>query len=164
MGMLATLINGVALVDILENNGVAARLQTCLRADQVAEPFIRRRAIRHLEKGRVVVVAGGDGSPYVTTDTPAITTALELECDMVLKATKVKGVYDKDPAKHADAKKHDTHTFDQEPHRSSHERHATTPLSRSPWTITCPSWFSTSPLTATSAASSKSEAVGTKVS
>jgi uridylate kinase len=113
MGMLATIINAVALVDILENNGVAARLQTRLRVDQVAEPFIRRRAIRHLEKGRVVVVAGGGGSPYVTTDTPAITTALELDCDMVLKATKVKGVYDKDPATHPDAKKHDTLTFDQ---------------------------------------------------
>jgi uridylate kinase len=112
MGMLATLINGMALVDILEANGVAARLQTRLRADAVAEPYIRGRGLRHLEKGRVVVVAGGTGNPYVTTDTAAVTTALELECDVVLKATKVDGVYDKDPSKHPDAKKHDDLTFD----------------------------------------------------
>lgn len=112
MGMLATLINGMALVDILEANGVRARLTTRLRADQVAEPFVRRRATRHLEKGRVVVVAGGTGNPYVTTDTAAVTTALELECDLVLKATKVEGVYDKDPSKHADAVKHDSLTYD----------------------------------------------------
>jgi uridylate kinase len=102
----------MALVDILEANGVAARLQTRLRADAVAEPYIRGRGLRHLEKGRVVVVAGGTGNPYVTTDTAAVTTALELECDVVLKATKVDGVYDKDPSKHPDAKKHDDLTFD----------------------------------------------------
>jgi uridylate kinase len=113
MGMLATIINGVALVDILETNGVRARLQTRLRVDAVAEPYIRRRGIRHLEKGRVVVVAGGTGNPYVTTDTAALTTALELDCQMVLKATKVAGVYNKDPHKHTDATKHDTLTFDQ---------------------------------------------------
>ena len=112
MGMLATIINGIALVDILESNGVPARLTTRLRVDQVAEPYIRRRGIRHLEKGRVVVVAGGTGNPYVTTDTAAVTTALELECDMVLKATKVDGIYDKDPAKHSDAKKHTEIAFD----------------------------------------------------
>jgi uridylate kinase len=112
MGMLATIINGIALVDILERNGVAARLQTRLRVDAVAEPYIRRRAIRHLEKGRVVVVAGGTGNPYVTTDTGAVTTALELDCNMVLKATKVEGIYDKDPSKHADAVKHDELSFD----------------------------------------------------
>jgi uridylate kinase len=112
MGMVATLINGMALVDILEHNGVPARLTTRLRADQVAEPYIRRRGTRHLEKGRVVVVAGGTGNPYVTTDTAAVTTALELECDMVLKATKVDGIYDKDPKKHAGAKKHDKLSFD----------------------------------------------------
>lgn len=112
MGMLATLINGMALVDILEANGVPARLQTRVRADQVAEPFIRARGLRHLEKGRVVVVSGGTGNPYVTTDTAAVTTALELECELVLKATKVDGVYDKDPAKHDDAVKHDSLTFD----------------------------------------------------
>ncbi len=106
MGMLATVINGMALVDILEQNSVPARLQTRVHINTVAEPYIRRRGIRHLEKGRVVVVAGGTGNPYVTTDTAAVTTALELECDMVLKATKVDGVYDKDPAKFSDAKKH----------------------------------------------------------
>jgi uridylate kinase len=112
MGMLATLINGMALVDILEANNVPARLQTRLRADNVAEPYIRRRGLRHLEKGRVVVIAGGTGNPYVTTDTAAVTTALELECDLVLKATKVDGVYDKDPSKHKDAIKHTDLTFD----------------------------------------------------
>lgn len=113
MGMLATLINGMALVDILKANGVPARLQTRVRADQVAEPYIRGRGLRHLEKGRVVVIAGGTGNPYVTTDTAAVTTALELECDIVLKATKVDGVYDKDPAKHPGAVRHSTLTFDQ---------------------------------------------------
>lgn len=112
MGMLATLINGMALVDILEANNVPARLQTRVRADQVAEPYIRARGLRHLEKGRVVVVAGGTGNPYVTTDTAAVTTALELECDVVLKATKVDGVYDKDPTKHAGAVRHSALTFD----------------------------------------------------
>ena len=113
MGMLATLINGMALVDILEANGVPARLQTRVRADQVAEPYIRGRGLRHLEKGRVVVVSGGTGNPYVTTDTAAVTTALELECDVVLKATKVDGVYDKDPAKHSDAVRHSALSFDE---------------------------------------------------
>jgi uridylate kinase len=112
MGMLATLINGIALASILEANGVPARLQTRVRADQVAEPYIRARGLRHLEKGRVVVVAGGTGNPYVTTDTAAVTTALELECEMVLKATKVDGVYDKDPSKHAGAVKHHALSFD----------------------------------------------------
>jgi uridylate kinase len=112
MGMLATIINGIALVDILEKNGVPSRLQTRLRCDAVAEPYIRRKAIRNLEKGRLVVVAGGTGNPYVTTDTAAVSTALELDCDMVLKATKVEGVFDKDPKVHADAKKHDLLTFD----------------------------------------------------
>lgn len=112
MGMLATAINGMALVDILEQNGVPARLQTRLRIDQVAEPYIRRRAIRHLEKGRVVVIVGGTGNPYVTTDTAAVSTALELECNFVMKATKVDGVYDRDPSKHPEAKKYHQLTFD----------------------------------------------------
>lgn len=107
MGMLATVLNGMALVDILEQQDQPARLQTRVRTDSVAEPYIRRRAIRHLEKGRLVIVAGGTGNPYVTTDTAAVTTALELNCDAVLKATKVDGVYDKDPAKHDDANKYD---------------------------------------------------------
>lgn len=107
MGMLATVLNGMALVDILEQQNQPARLQTRVRTDTVAEPYIRRKAIRHLEKGRLVVVAGGTGNPYVTTDTAAVTTALELNCDAVLKATKVDGVYDKDPAKHKDASKYE---------------------------------------------------------
>lgn len=105
MGMLATLMNGMALVDILEKSGQPARLQTRLRCDNVAEPYIRRRALRHLEKGRVVIIAGGTGNPYVTTDTAAVSVALELDCEMVLKATKVDGVYTKDPKKYPDAKK-----------------------------------------------------------
>lgn len=111
MGMLATIMNGMALVDILEHFGQPARLQTRLRIESVAEPFIRRRAIRHLEKGRVVVIGGGTGNPYVTTDTAAVSTALELGCDIVLKATKVDGVYSKDPKKHTDAVKIDTISY-----------------------------------------------------
>lgn len=103
MGMLATLMNGLALMDMLEANSCVARLQTNIQAPQVAEPFIRRRAIRHLEKGRVVIIAGGTGKPYVTTDSAAVSAALELDCQVVLKGTKVDGVYDKDPASHADA-------------------------------------------------------------
>lgn len=105
MGMLATIMNGMALVDILEHFGQPARLQTRIRIDSVAEPYIRRRAIRHLEKGRVVIIGGGTGNPYVTTDTAAVSAALELNCDIVLKATKVDGVYSKDPNKHTDAVK-----------------------------------------------------------
>jgi len=106
MGMLATVLNGMALVDTLEAGGQPARLQTRLRVDSVAEPYIRRRAIRHMEKGRIVIIAGGTGNPYVTTDTAAVTAALELDCQAVLKATKVDGIYDKDPAKHKGAKKY----------------------------------------------------------
>ena len=105
MGMLATVMNGMALVDILENFGQPARLQTRIRIDSVAEPYIRRRAIRHLEKGRVVILGGGTGNPFVTTDTAAVSAALELGCDIVLKATKVDGIYSKDPNKHIDAVK-----------------------------------------------------------
>ncbi|MEK7538431.1 MAG: UMP kinase [Patescibacteria group bacterium] len=108
MGMLATVMNGMALVDILEHFGQPARLQTRIRIDSVAEPYIRRRAIRHLEKGRVVIIGGGTGNPFVTTDTAAVSTALELGCDIVLKATKVDGVYSKDPKKHPDAVKYET--------------------------------------------------------
>ncbi|HSX18169.1 MAG TPA: UMP kinase [Candidatus Saccharimonadales bacterium] len=111
MGMIATILNGMALVDTLELNGQPARLQTRLHVQSVAEPYIRRRAIRHMEKGRIVVVAGGTGNPFVTTDTAAVSTALELDCDVVLKATKVDGVYDKDPSKYKDAKKLKTITY-----------------------------------------------------
>lgn len=110
MGMLATITNGLALMDMLESQGVPVRLQSNLRLDQVAEPFIRRRAIRHMEKGRVVIIAGGTGKPYITTDTAAVSAALELGCDAVLKATKVDGIYDKDPVKFKDATKQDTMT------------------------------------------------------
>lgn len=110
MGMLATILNGMALVDTLETNGQPARLQSRLRADSVAEPYIRRRAMRHMEKGRIVILAGGTGNPFVTTDSASVVTALELDCEVVLKATKVDGVYDKDPAKHTNAKKYDSLT------------------------------------------------------
>ncbi|MEK7561862.1 MAG: UMP kinase [Patescibacteria group bacterium] len=110
MGMLATIINGMALTDTLEARGQPARLQSSLRVDSVAEPFIRRRAMRHMEKGRVVILAGGTGNPFFTTDTAAVKSALELDCDVVLKATKVDGVYDKDPALHSGAKKYDSLT------------------------------------------------------
>lgn len=107
MGMLATIMNGMALVDILEFHGQPARLQTRIESNKVAEPYVRRRAIRHLEKGRVVIISGGTGNPYVTTDTAAVSTALELDCEVLLKATKVDGVYSKDPAKFSDAEKID---------------------------------------------------------
>ncbi len=110
MGMLATVTNGLALMDMLEGQDVPVRLQSNLRIDQVAEPFIRRRAIRHMEKGRVVIIAGGTGKPYITTDTAAVSAALELGCDAVLKATKVDGIYDKDPMKFKDAVKKDAMT------------------------------------------------------
>jgi len=108
--MLATITNGLALMDMLESQGVPVRLQSNVRMDQVAEPFIRRRAIRHMEKGRVVIITGGTGKPYITTDTAAISAALELNCDAVLKATKVDGIYDKDPMKHKDAMKREMMT------------------------------------------------------
>lgn len=107
MGMLATVMNGMALVDMLEHHGQPTRLQTNIRIDAVAEQFIRRRAIRHLEKGRVVIVAGGLGKPYLTTDTTAASVALELDCEVLLKATKVDGIYDKDPHKYDDAVRYD---------------------------------------------------------
>ena len=103
MGMLATVINGLALQDALENIGVPTRLQTAIRMEGVAEPFIRRRCIRHLEKGRVVILGAGTGSPFVTTDTAAALRAREIEADVVLKATRVDGVYAEDPEKNPHA-------------------------------------------------------------
>jgi len=111
MGALSTILNAMALTDMLENHGLVARLQTTIELKALAEPFIRRRGIRHLEKGRIVVVGGGTGRPYVTTDTAAVTTALELGCEIVLKATDVDGVFDKDPNKHDDATKYDQVSF-----------------------------------------------------
>lgn len=103
MGMLATVINGLALQDALESLGCETRLSTAIRMDGVAEPYIRRRARRHLEKGRIVILAGGTGSPFVTTDTAAAQRALELEADVLMKATRVDGVYSDDPEKNPHA-------------------------------------------------------------
>ncbi len=111
MGMLSTMINALALTDIFEEQGVKTRCLSAIFATQVAEPFVHRLANKHLEKGRVVIVGGGSGRPYVTTDTAALILALELDCEAVLKATKVDGVFDKDPALHADAVKFDTLTY-----------------------------------------------------
>lgn len=108
IGMLATVMNGLALQDALEKVGVPTRLQSALDMSAVAENFIRRKAIRHMEKGRVVILSAGTGVPYVTTDTGASLHALELGCDVMMKATKVNGVYDKDPMKHKDAKRYKT--------------------------------------------------------
>ena len=103
MGMLATVINGLALQDALESLGCETRLMSALRMDGVAEPFIRRRAKRHLEKGRIVILAGGTGAPFVTTDTAAAQKAMELEADILMKATRVDGVYSADPEKNPHA-------------------------------------------------------------
>jgi uridylate kinase len=105
MGMLATVINSMALQDALEKLGVTTRVQSAIEMHQVAEPYIRRRAIRHLEKGRVVIFAAGTGNPYFTTDTAASLRAMEIHADVLLKATKVDGVYDDDPKKNPNAKK-----------------------------------------------------------
>lgn len=113
MGMLGTMMNALALTDIFEHNGVKTRCLSNIFAEQVAEPFVHRLAEKHLDKGRVVIVAGGIGRPYLTTDTAAVSLALELNCDVVLKATKVDGVYDKDPAHHKDAQKFETLAFGQ---------------------------------------------------
>ena len=111
MGMLATVINGLALQSALENEGVPTRLQSAIEINEVAEPFIRRRAIRHLEKGRVVIFGGGTGNPYFTTDTAATLRAIEIEADVILKGTRVDGIYTADPEKDKSATKYDTITF-----------------------------------------------------
>lgn len=108
MGMLATVINGLALQDALEKNSVFTRVQTAIQMQQLAEPYIRRRAIRHLEKGRCVVFVGGTGNPYFTTDTTAALRAIEIGADVILKATKVDGVYSSDPMKNRKARRYDT--------------------------------------------------------
>ncbi len=113
MGMLGTVINSMALQDALEKQGVPTRVMSAIAMSEVAEPFIRRRAIRHLEKGRVVVLAGGTGNPFFTTDTAAALRANEIRAGAVLKATNVDGVYDKDPRKFADAKRHTRVTYDE---------------------------------------------------
>ena len=107
VGMLATVMNAVALQDAIERAGQATRVQSAIEMHQLAEPYIRRRAVRHLEKGRVVIFAAGTGNPYFTTDTAASLRAMEIHADVLLKATKVDGVYDKDPKRHPDAKRFD---------------------------------------------------------
>ena len=112
MGMLATVINGLALQSALENEGVHTRLQSAIKMNEVAEPFIRRRAVRHLEKGRVVIFAGGTGNPYFTTDSAAVLRAIEIEADVILKGTRVDGIYTSDPEKDTNATKFDYITFE----------------------------------------------------
>ena len=112
MGMLGTVINGIAMQEALEHKGLNARLQTAIKMEQIAEPFIVRRAIRHLERGRVVIFGAGTGNPYFTTDTGATLRATEIGASMLIKATKVDGVYDKDPMKYPDAKKLEVLSYD----------------------------------------------------
>ena len=111
IGMLATVMNGVALKDALEKQGKKVRVMSALNIPELAEPFIRQKGIRHLEKDRIVILVSGTGNPYFTTDSAAVLRACELDCDIVLKATKVDGVYDKDPNEHDDAIKYDTLSF-----------------------------------------------------
>jgi len=111
MGMLATVINCIAFQNALESIGVPVRLQTAIRMDQIAESFVRRRAIRHMEKGRVVIFGAGTGNPFFTTDTAAVLRAVEIDAEAVLKGTRVDGVYDKDPEKHDDAVRFDEISF-----------------------------------------------------
>ena len=111
MGMLATVINGLALQSALELKGVQTRLQSAIMINEVAEPFIRRRAMRHLEKGRVVIFGGGTGNPYFTTDSAAVLRAIEIEADVILKGTRVDGIYTSDPEKDKNATKFDTISF-----------------------------------------------------
>lgn len=113
MGMMATIMNGVALQSAIEKSGVHCRVATAIDLPQVAEPYLRRRALRHLEKERVVICAGGTGNPFFTTDTAAALRASELNCEVILKATKVDGVYDKDPEKNKDAIRYDEISYDE---------------------------------------------------
>lgn len=112
MGMLGTVINGIAMQEALEHKGLNARLQTAIKMEQIAEPFIVRKAMRHLEKGRVVIFGAGTGNPYFTTDTAATLRATEIGADLLIKATKVDGVYDRDPMIYPDAIKFDTLSYD----------------------------------------------------
>lgn len=112
MGMLATVINGLALQSAMEDEGIPTRLQSAIKINEVAEPFIRRKAIRHLEKGRVVIFGGGTGNPYFTTDSAAVLRAIEIHADVILKGTRVDGIYSSDPEKDTTATKFDTISFD----------------------------------------------------
>lgn len=113
MGMLATVMNALAVQNMLEQQGFPTRVLSAIAMREVCEPFVRRRALRHLDKGRVVICAGGTGNPYFTTDTAAALRGMELKCDAIVKATKVDGIYDKDPAKNSDAQKYDQLTYDE---------------------------------------------------
>ncbi|GGG60580.1 UMP kinase [Epilithonimonas arachidiradicis] len=113
MGMLATVINGMALQGALEDAGIITRLQSAIEMDKVAEPFIKRKAVRHLEKGRVVIFGAGTGNPYFTTDTAATLRAIEIDADVILKGTRVDGIYDRDPEKNADAVKFNSLSFEE---------------------------------------------------
>ena len=112
MGMLATVINGLALQSALEDSGVPPRLQTAIKIEAIAEPFIKRKATRHLEKGRVVIFGSGTGNPYFTTDSAAVLRAIEINADVILKGTRVDGIYNEDPEKNKEAVKFDTLSFD----------------------------------------------------
>lgn len=112
MGMLATVINSLAMQDALERCGVDTRVQSAIPMQSICEPYIRRRATRHLEKGRTVIFAAGTGNPYFTTDSAGVLRALEIDADLIIKATKVDGVYDKDPVEYSDAVKYDRLTYD----------------------------------------------------
>ncbi|NUQ80138.1 MAG: UMP kinase [Bacteroidetes bacterium] len=111
MGMLATVINSMALQDALERKGAYTRLMTAIKMEQIAEPFIRRRAVRHLEKGRIVIFGAGTGNPYFTTDTAAVLRAIEIEADAIFKGTRVDGIYDSDPEKNSNAVKFPTISY-----------------------------------------------------
>ena len=113
MGMLATVINGLALQSALENNDVPTRLQTAIKIEAIAEPFIKRKATRHLEKGRVVIFGSGTGNPYFTTDSAAVLRAIEINADVILKGTRVDGIYNEDPEKNKAAVKFDNLSFDE---------------------------------------------------
>ena len=113
MGLLATIINGIALQSALEKEGLQTRMLTAIRMEQIAEPFIRRKAIRHLEKSRIVIFGGGTGNPYFTTDTAATLRAIEIEADVIIKGTRVDGIYDSDPEKNTSAIKFDNITFEE---------------------------------------------------
>jgi len=113
MGMLATVINGMALQGALEDKGMLTRLQTALKIEAIAEPYIKRRAVRHLEKGRIVIFGAGTGNPYFTTDTAAVLRGVEVNADVILKGTRVDGIYDSDPEKNVNAVKFENITFDE---------------------------------------------------
>jgi uridylate kinase len=113
MGMLATVMNGIALQSSLEKHGIQTRMQTAIDMSKICEPYIRRKAMRHLEKGRVVIFVAGTGNPFFTTDTASVLRASEMECDAIFKGTQVDGVYDKDPKKYPDAKRYERISFNE---------------------------------------------------